>query len=400
MHSFDTIPSAKYSEAAQRSSSMKFENLPVQRGGRVRRWFFLVLSLTLLFAATELLLRAAGIGSVQIHRETETGLIVRKPGSRYLHLKENRNPVRYNNLGFHDRNRLHLSPANTRIVVIGDSFVEGAQVPAEAVFSNKAEALLTKRGLSVEIVNAGTSGSNTGYQYLLWNDYLKSRLKTDVLLLCLYLGDDLAQNHPELNLRFLERTIDDRHYFLTESGDIQPARKIRSPVILFFRPLTHYSRILYFFYDTLSRVKREASKPAPPELPSAPPGNPSGENPSLQPFWNESIRGTMALIRRWKEEAAADGIRFAVMVIPSASSLDQADYGHPALNRMARSLRRWAKDEKVPLLEVRFPEDGMYRIYSFDGMTPGHFSFEGHASTAQQLAEWIEKELSGTKMNS
>lgn len=347
------------------------------------RWFAFVWVPIVIFAVIEIFLRAAGIGSVQIHRELSNGLSVRTPHSTYLNISENRNQVFYNNFGFHDVDRQNKG-AGLRFTVIGDSFVEGAQVPRDSTFTQMAEGDLRTAGFDAEIVNAGTSGSNTGYQYVLWRDYLNPQLDTDVLILCLYLGDDLAQNHPRLLRDFLKRTPGNRHFFISESGETILVSRQRSSVIYGLRFHTRYSRLLFAIYQFASEKRSESSqKSAASKKPAA--------VEDLEPAWNEALRGTLALIDRWQREAAGDGIRFGVMTIPSWYGAEHRNYGHPARDRFVEKLRVWADARSVPLLETDLSMKGPLDYYSFDKSRPGHFNFEGHAETGRQLAIWIKE---------
>jgi len=354
-----------------------------------RRYLFGTITLLAVFVVTEIFLHVANLGEVQIHRKTKGGLIVRKPHSSYLHKKENQNRVYYNNIGFHDRNRTNKASSDKRIVIIGDSFVEGAAVPINATFTRQAETLLSKKQLQTEVINAGTSGSNTGFQYNLWKNYLKSFIDIDILVLCLYLGDDLAQNHPVLLKRYLKRPADDLIFSIQESGEVQIPKKKDSIILCSIRSLTHHSRILFFLYEKLARIKKSFQKKSVRKTPVPL----TRKDESLEPYWDESIRGTQTLIKQWRRESEKEGVRFALMVIPSSSSLTKPGYGHPALNRFVDELQTWAQKENVPMLKIDFPDSSPYELYGFDGKTLGHFGFQGHIETGRQLANWIEKEL-------
>lgn len=343
-------------------------------------------------------MRLTGAGFVQIHRELDNGLTVRAPHGVFLNRTDNENLVLYNNLGFHDRDRDTRSE-KMRLTVIGDSFVEGAQVPRNAVFSQAAETQLAAAGIEAEVVNAGTSGSNTPYQYVLWKDYLNPRIETDVLILCLYLGDDLAQNQPQLLNRFLKRGTGDRHFFVSETGEPVLFSRTRSPLIHLLRFLTRHSRVLFGVYQYAAGWRAESGLENAENTFRAKTEKAEENKADLQDAWNESMRGTLALIDRWQREADAEGIRFGVMTIPSWYGAEHRNYGHWACDRFVEKIRLWAGARGVPLLETDLSARGPLAYYSFDNRRPGHFNQEGHAETGRQLAAWIEKNFIETGVN-
>src|SRR5205085_3476932 len=58
------------------------------------------------------------------------------------------------------------APGVTRILLLGDSFVEGMQVPLEQTFAKRLEAKLADDGRRVEVVNGGFSGFGTDNELL------------------------------------------------------------------------------------------------------------------------------------------------------------------------------------------------------------------------------------------
>lgn len=82
-----------------------------------------------------------------------------------------------------------------RVLVLGDSFVEAAQVAEEYSFVQRLERSLNAKAppKRVEVLNAGIGGWGTGQQML----YLQQegpRLQPDLVLLVFYPGNDVANN--------------------------------------------------------------------------------------------------------------------------------------------------------------------------------------------------------------
>ncbi len=57
--------------------------------------------------------------------------------------------------------RAHAADRPIRLVALGDSLTAGYMLPSKDAFPNQLEAALTKRGLKVEVANAGVSGDTT-----------------------------------------------------------------------------------------------------------------------------------------------------------------------------------------------------------------------------------------------
>jgi lysophospholipase L1-like esterase len=70
----------------------------------------------------------------------------------------------------------------TRIIVLGDSFAEGMGAPSDSAWPRQLETLLLNRDLGVEVINAGISGSDPFFEFLLFEHKLL-KLKPDYVML-------------------------------------------------------------------------------------------------------------------------------------------------------------------------------------------------------------------------
>lgn len=341
-----------------------------------------ILIICVIFLAAEISMRAAGIGSTRIYTINEQGVILRKSHTRYLQIKENRNVVHYNNLGFHDKDRAPKNPSAKRIIIIGDSMVEGSQVPKDMLFTMQAEALLNGKNMPFEIINAGVSGTGTAYQYTLWQTYLKERIQTNMLMLCLYLGDDLAQNNYELFKQHLGRRVREIDFFVDEDGGIQKIENPKPPLIGFARKLTDYSRLLNYIYQKASALIKDK--------PETKTQTASASKKIPAHYWEQSIQGTLSLIELWKRELDLARIDFALMIIPPGKSLAQKGYGDARVDEFVSRLKTWSDENQTPLLEVDFSGIDAKQLYYFEKNNFGHFAPDGHTETAKQLSRWIE----------
>lgn len=119
------------------------------------------------------------------------GLRINQPGAVYRHKSADVNVwFRINSQGMRaDRDFARPKPAGLRrIVSLGDSFTVGYEVEGEETFSSVLERELSKRGLRVEVLNAGVSGYGTAEACL----YLERELfgyEPDLVLVSFYTND-------------------------------------------------------------------------------------------------------------------------------------------------------------------------------------------------------------------
>ncbi len=89
------------------------------------------------------------------------------------------------------------TPGVTRILLLGDSFVEAMQVPMEKTFAKRLEAKLHDDGRRVEVVNAGVSAFDADNELLLF-DSDGRRYQPDVVLLAFTEVNDVTGTSKHL----------------------------------------------------------------------------------------------------------------------------------------------------------------------------------------------------------
>jgi hypothetical protein len=125
-----------------------------------------------------------------------------RPGAEGWSLGEAKIYVKINAHGMRDRDHSIAKPPGTlRIAVLGDSYAEALGVESHEAFWAELErqAARCRRGDAlVEVLNFGVSGFGTGQQLIqlrrrVW------RFDPDIVLLAFYPGNDVFNNHRELN---------------------------------------------------------------------------------------------------------------------------------------------------------------------------------------------------------
>jgi len=127
-----------------------------------------------------------------------------RPGTSGWSIHETAAQVRINRFGFRGRDWPDVAPPDAyRVAVIGDSFVDSSNLPENEAITSQIEknleacpALANRRP---EVLNFGVSGYSTAQQYLLLQRRVEP-LHPNLVLLALYLGNDVAENSPVLSL--------------------------------------------------------------------------------------------------------------------------------------------------------------------------------------------------------
>jgi hypothetical protein len=99
--------------------------------------------------------------------------------------------VEINSLGFRDVERSpRRVPGTTRIIALGDSFVEGYTVERDQTVTRRMEALSESAGCPAEVINAGVHAYSTD-QEALWFQNEAEALSPDVVMVFAYYNDIL-----------------------------------------------------------------------------------------------------------------------------------------------------------------------------------------------------------------
>ncbi|HXX74390.1 MAG TPA: hypothetical protein VEI50_04625 [Nitrospiraceae bacterium] len=121
------------------------------------------------------------------------------PGARKLWTEEGRGWVEINKLGYRDHERtLEKHPGTFRIAVFGDSMTEAFQVNLDQTFTHLLEESLGKSGHRVEVLNFGVSGYSPIQELLLFKQE-GPRYHPDLVILAVFLDNDIRDSHPQLS---------------------------------------------------------------------------------------------------------------------------------------------------------------------------------------------------------
>ncbi|MCB0210577.1 MAG: SGNH/GDSL hydrolase family protein [Anaerolineae bacterium] len=141
-----------------------------------------------------------------------------------------KHPFQLNSQGMHDTEHPLTKPANTyRIMLLGDSFVEARQVIETETAHQILEDLLNKSGSEKQysVISAGVPAWGTGQQLLYYRSQGR-QFQPDLVVLMVYLGNDITDNLPVHSVK-LSGVDHYAPYFALCNGMLDPEPWVYAP---------------------------------------------------------------------------------------------------------------------------------------------------------------------------
>lgn len=371
---------------------------------RTLREFFLgfvLLSLGVLLALVmlELGVRMLGLYEfptddfIQPHAELGWSHTPGKEG--YWTVGEDRIHVKINSKGLRDKEYPYRKEEGTfRILVLGDSFTEGFQVPLEDTFCKVMECELNKDGGKFEVINAGFAGMGTDYELL----FLKRegyKYGPDLVMIGFF-GNDIYDNYRSNSIletrnapleyekksliihvkKFLAQNSCAYNYFGYTLPKYVPflAKVLMKLGLISFQPIDAADAVDQLHYLVFSK--------------------------EYGPEWNKAWEVTQLLISEVRKEAEDCGSRLAVVSIPFREqvyeSIWQSRLSGPEmrkrewdLNKPDRLLGRFLAEAEIPFLKLlpyfKKASDKVKLYHSEDG----HWNTAGHHLAGRIISNWL-----------
>jgi hypothetical protein len=129
------------------------------------------------------------------------------PNASYLNkMPEDTVRVTYNSAGWRDvEHSFKNNHGLFRVLVLGDSFMEGYSVELGDMFHRQIKQLADKENLDIEAINLGVGGYGTLQEYLVFRD-IGQNYKPNIVLLGFYIGNDVKNNSFYLETGYLPNT--------------------------------------------------------------------------------------------------------------------------------------------------------------------------------------------------
>ena len=322
-----------------------------------------------------------------------------RPGAAgWIHTPEFTSFVQINARGLREREIEPIKPPGMhRILVLGDSFVEGAQVPAEDTLSRRLEEeLRVGSPRPVQAINAGNAGFGTT-QELLFLEHDGRAYGPDLVVLVYFVDNDLSDNgHAVARARGLETTR--RPFFVPDGrGGLELRPPAPPPADPFAGARSALRQLMLFNLAenvALAQEARDQERTAGGKDRGAYADNP-------EPAWQEAWTVTEGVLARTRDAARAIGAELVVVVAPSYFQVDDESWrrhidgdgqdrrrlAHDAPNHRLRAIADRHDLRLLDLLpSIRPAVEAGARLYFPDD---GHWTREGHAFAARQLAEYL-----------
>ena len=313
-----------------------------------------------------------------------------EPGDHPVRTAEYGVTVHVNRHGFADGEWTETK-ARPRVIVLGDSFVQAAQVPLEAGFGRRLEAELNG---AAEVESMGVPGAGQATELDVLTTYALPR-DPDLVLLGFLVANDVLNNHPLLEAK------DDKPFYRLRDGALE-----RVDAVSYAPPggaLWRWSATWRLVARTFAERAVVAQKVA---LGGGVPIDLRIYDPRPDPVWEDAWRVTDALLGEMARRCADAGVGFGVLLFPDAvqatvEGRSRADQRWPALagwGPSAAQIRaRFVAGGHGPVhdllpdfvaADVASPLDPLY----FRG--DGHWTPAGHALAARAAAPFVAGLLS------
>lgn len=346
--------------------------------------------------------------------------------------REGRNYVRINSEGLRDREHAKSKPPNTlRIAVIGDSYAEAFQVPAEKAFWAVMEQKLQQSGKfpaqQVEVINFGVSGYGTAQELITlrtkaW-DY-----SPDIVLLAVCTGNDITDNSRALKKTDIPYFVyqderlsldnsfrDSRSFRLQNSALNRAGRWLRDR--LRFVQAIHEAQLVIKTYIAQRRARNAASvtSATAPAKAAANRSDAAARSEELgldnliyseptDPAWIDAWRVTEGLITLMNDEVKSRGAKFLVVTLSNGIQVHPEAQARLAFMQRVGATNLFYPDERIkalcerngitvlnlaPALQATASQRKIFLHGFGENIGNGHWNPPGHALAGELIAEKI-----------
>lgn len=325
-----------------------------------------------------------------------------RPGvSGWLRTREFTSFVKFNSQGLRGPEVAIPKPAGQRrVLVMGDSVVEGAQVAESATLAALLPGAMRQAGLGerIESINAGVAGFGQGQQ-LLYLQRQAARFQPDLVVLVITIANDVADNSVAVARRW-KLAADRRPFFVIESNgalrqldfDAPEPEPLEGPRAV----LRDYSVVFnaaehWWVGKVVARAQGSVVPPldAEREVYLREPGE------DWQQAWQVTER-LLVEIQRWCGDA---GIPLVLVLAPTQWQVSPAGWrefvgsGSSAERRFGVEVPNerfadMAKRHGIPLVDLLppFRDESAGQIGTLFFRQDGHWNERGHAVAARELA--------------
>ncbi len=281
---------------------------------------------------------------------------------------EFRTTIQINSHGLRDVEHAYARPPGVfRILILGDSYMEAVQVDLEQTFSRLLEQKLTATGgPRVEVINASVAdfGTDNELLYFLHEGY---KYRADLVLLAFVTANDVRNNFAPFNHQAPGTNINKPTFTLRRDGSLEkhPGPPVPPPAP-WWREL-YVGGYLYLRFGGQLFIPPPNPGVPPPSAPNIPyvPCDLQVYATKYSPEVQEAWRVTEALVRALRQEAAARGAEFAVMIVNGPWAHDD-DWWNRMMATFPLGQRTWDRRKPNRLIEAFLQREDISHFDLFD----------------------------------
>jgi hypothetical protein len=358
----------------------------------------------------ELLLRLLGV-SYPVFIQTDPVLgAAHIPGATGHYESEGESWIQINSDGMRGPEVSLQKPVGTyRIALLGDSYIEGVQVPFEKTVGEVIAGRLSElRGSPVEVLNFGVGGYGSS-QELLTLQHTVWKYSPDLILLAVTTGNDISDNYrplkrvgyvPYFVFKGKDLVVDTSFLQSTEFRDRSIWKtRIALGLIQHSRLIQLLNQVRYLRRAEQRQRDRDAATPDAPGL---------AEHLYLPPppnsDWEKAWTVTEGVLRLVRNECQSKHTPLAIVTLSSGVQVHPDREERERLRRRLkvndlyypdRRLADFGKRESIPVLNLapsmaKKAEERHVFLHGFnDHLGKGHWNQEGHRLAGELIASWI-----------
>ena len=325
------------------------------------------------------------------------------PGSNYEHpLPERKIQIQFNSKGFRDIEHTYTKhPDVQRIVIIGDSFSEAAQVELVETYFSQLKTKLDTQNKKWEVINLGVGDFGTAQQWIALNEF-GWKYSPDIILHQIFPLNDICNNQIELfdlcksNNDFL------RPYFVERNGQLQ--LKARHPIKNYLRKqFISYRLTEVFWHRFLVKNPKEIEKRRQIHLREMKLDN---LEPLLYTYASDRdqiskiAKGwtiTEKILEKIINECRLKNVAYMAMIVPFEATINQTTWEEFSSGLPPPELIRDYPDRRLQKFFDRYGVPSLALIETFNGLAPdspfyqGHFSVDGHSMVAEAIFQKLNE---------
>lgn len=372
----------------------------------------LLLSLVFSLIVLEVLVRLVGLDVPRVWvPDPELGWR-HLPLTRRHFTEEGDGLIEINSLGYRDRERkVEKPPGVFRIVLLGDSMTEAVQVNREQDYASLLETYLRRIDPKIEVWNLGVNGYSPIQELLLLRQEV-DRLRPDLVIVGLFLDNDVAGCHPALSTTptqspFLKEASEgdaiafdfSRSRRSYEDYQKEPIRTLRSGSATYRLASTLREQFRGRMHAAAQdQAHAEGPQPVPLRYRLYLPEDQSG------PEWKQAWTDFERVVEEFDRETRRRGIGLVLLDVPAAQVVREDVWKHELERHPGMAGRTWeiqgpskrlaamAKNRQLPLIDpgtaFRNSPDGTRLFFG----NVGHMTPEGHQLLAGVVQRFLREQ--------